>query len=242
LVFFNKFTGYTFAGEFIFYMDIKDIISKNTEELLEYYGTLPEHNPSLYLHMKNNPKKREEFIRYEVWKLLPDGIKGNLTQALEEKGAENTKRVIPLKPAGEKVVERKTTARPMLHPSPGSEEDSKIVQRGALHRQRAVLSNSLKTFAEDDNAGRKKVVDQIAYIEKQMEELVSDTPSDSKYKYLKTEAEKAKMSAAEKGYYKKVLSEKKSKIKKALLAPKSERKRLAWEEELATVEREFNSL
>jgi len=110
------------------------------------------------LRLKDNTRNRDK-LEYELAKYaqIPAKEIGVKPKKKIEKRAE---RALPGKPA-------EPATDPELPP-----EVADIVKKiSQLHNERGKLSNSLRTFAAEDNAGRKKVIDQIDAITQEMGEL-----------------------------------------------------------------------
>lgn len=234
--------------DIFFIFDIMTELQKLIEEsgqdkqkLLEYYETLPGCNQSLVKVMKKETRKRDEYIQYEIWKMLADQERMKYNQDLSLKGEEKEE-PIKEKPAKKTI----SVEAPVTEENKGTQpEVDDIVRKGHLYNQRAILSNSLINFAENDNEGRRKIVEQMEKIDKEIqtinEKMSGGTPP-AKHKFLKTEEEKAKLSLAEIIVYKKKLSEKRSRIKKDLLKSPDNPNKDKWEYILELINQEYKSL
>lgn len=216
---------------------------QDTEKLLEYYAASEGSNQSLVKGMQNDPRKRDEYIHYEIWKMIPIEDRAKYNQDLTLK-VETEEEKTPLK----EKKEKKTTVPEESIPEkkePTEDFNEDIVRKGKLYNQRAVLSNSLIIFDESDNEGRKKVVEGMDAIDKEIqainEKLSGGTPP-AKHKFLKTAEEKANLTPAEITVYKKKLSEKRSRTKKDLLEHPDSPHKEKWEYTLELINQEYNSL
>lgn len=107
------------------------------------------------LRLKENTKNRDK-LQYELGKYSQLPAKEPLVKPkrkIEKRG----ERILPGKPA-----------EPAMEPELPPEVADIVKKISQLHNERGKLSNSLRTFAADDNAGRKKVIDQIDAITQEM--------------------------------------------------------------------------
>lgn len=196
--------------------------SLDNAELLALYDKHGS-NASLKKSMKRSPAIRDAHVRYQVWKLLPDAIRQQYKQDLTLEGT-----LMP-------PTDNATPTGEMPVPT-GKEEDEEdedeaedylgLTEVAQLNNHLSKLANSLHEFAEDDNAGREKVIREMESIEAKIQSYRKPSPpqAEKTSAFLKTDAEKSKMSAAEIKLYKKALSEKLSKAKAALNAGKDAEK------------------
>jgi hypothetical protein len=207
------------------------------KKLLEFYEELNINAP-LAATMRRDAKARKNYIRYEIGKILPKEVKAKLNADLtlikEETPAtpdteKNEGEETPLTP----IVEKKEGEETPATPEADEPEEEKIqlpeglseeayAEISSLYNNRARLANTLADFPDSDNAGRKAVMDEITALELKIKALTSPTPEkeadtqNAAFDWEKSDETIAKMSKPEKAYYKKQLTEKRSRANTAL--------------------------
>jgi hypothetical protein len=186
----------------------------DNEVLLKHYEKLG-NNPGLYQMMSRNERARDTYVRYELWTCLPENARAhfdqdlNLLSPLEDMPVQEEKEDEGEKGEDTPVQEEKEeeeNARDISE-AEAKKESELTEQLAALYRQKAKLSNSLGTFADEDNEGRARVLVSINEIEEQSaainrrlkgDEEIPTTPMNGfEYDWMKTDRELAKMSESE---------------------------------------------
>lgn len=146
----------------------------------------------------------------------------------EDKGNAKTEGEEETKPESEEEAkpESKEETKPESEEEtkPEDLEDEKIQLKAKLTRERAVLSNELAKYEEDDNEGRLIILKQMNEIDDQIKALFEPAETQQKeikIDWLKSDEETAKMTEAEIKVYKKSLSDRRGKASAAIKAGKN---------------------
>jgi hypothetical protein len=203
----------------------------DNEVLLSHYMRLGT-NRNLKTSMMQSPVIRDRHIRYELWKLLPEEKREMYNQELMKVPEVGITTLIVT--AGDerwdgKVENDTQEEEEVLNHPQGNDDDNdteeeevlndtesslSLEEKAKLYNERAKLSNSLHTFAEDDNAGRAAVMKQIEALSIRIKG--GETPPSRQYTWLKTPEEITLMSDAEIRVYKKALSDRRGKASAAI--------------------------
>ncbi len=232
----SHFFRFFYMNELIDYIKKGQTKDEHLPCLLALYAKAPGFKRNMHASMQRSERSMKTYLRYEVWKLLPAEMKEEYGQDLKKKHSDEDPETEEPKDDGKdtdpkdegKELEPKDDTKAEEQPreiAPLAEEVKAFaIQEKAKHyNQRAKLSNSLADFAEDDNPGRKEVVEKIAVIDARMSELdsliegkpVPEYKPKPQYKWLRTDEEIAAMTAAELKNYRSELTNARGKASSA---------------------------
>lgn len=218
--------------QLLFYVNMEELLKYlevnqelDNAVLLAYYKQVG-NNQMLWESMERNERARDTYVRYELWKVLPEDARAQYDQDLkclsvqEESTQEEPTREETQEPAQEETD---------LSGELSDDESELIEMQAALYRERAKLSNSLGGFAEEDNAGRAAVLEKIAGIDESISNINKQlngeetTPQTNtlEYAWMLPDEEIAKMSPEALTLYKAKLSQRRSKSRKAIAEGKN---------------------
>lgn len=183
-------------------------------KLFELWKPLVNPNLGLLRTMLRSNEKRDEYIRYQVRELLEDKeLYTEELQLIDE---------VPADDEQDEVAEDNDggDASRDLEANDDEINEEVEIRIGELTREKAMLSNSLSGFAEEDNEGRKEVVEKIIEVEEKIRAIRNgDKEKVSAIKpvsWAKTAQEKAKMTTPEIKLYKKIVADNKRNYQKKL--------------------------
>jgi hypothetical protein len=220
--------------------------------LLKLYTPLSK-NPGLISAMQRSARNRDIHIRYQVWKMLPQDLQERYSEDLAVIGGESPEAIADDDEDTtdtEETDEQTATEEPQEPQELTEAQNAAIVKRSNLINQRNQLSNSLASFAESDNEGRKAVLSQIDALNDKIGELNNivegkkntESETSAEPKFIKTAEEKSRMSAAEKKIYSNTLAQNRSKTLKKIANKPQDKLIPKWHEVLKIIESEQASI